>query len=91
MQKQPFVPLEIREVAVRMLEAGSTYQDTADALGIGVATVNRIWHRFRNCGECGLGPRGGGMRPTISKDQEPEFRQMVNQKSDATYDELTAE
>lgn len=87
--KRPFLAETVRERVVKMLQNGYTYQQTADAFTAGVATVNRIWRRFRETGETSLPPRGGGKRPIIPQSQDEDFRAMVVSMPDATYDELT--
>lgn len=89
--KRPFLPEAVRKRIVMMLQNGYSYQDTADAFSAGIATVNRIWRRFRETGETSLPPRGGGKRPKIPSAFNADFSAMVEQMPDATYDELTVE
>ncbi len=74
-----------------MLKKGDTYLATSAAFSVGIATVNRIWRRYRETGATSMPPRGGGRRPKILAQDEAEFRKMVESMPDATYVELTVE
>ncbi|RYF30730.1 MAG: IS630 family transposase, partial [Cytophagaceae bacterium] len=87
--KKPFVPEPVRALIVRMLQNGHSYRKTAKDVGVGSATVTRIWRRFRTTGLTSLPQRNGGRKPKISQENELELRRLVESKPDATYDELT--
>ena len=55
------VPVQVREAIVRAVdEQGLTYQATADLLGVGYATVNRVLSRYRRTKSVEPMPKGGG-------------------------------
>ena len=85
----PLVIEPIRRRIVYLLEQKWTYSQVADALGVGVATVNRVWRLFRETGSTRGLPRKGGKKSTISADQEIQFRALLERMPMATYDELT--
>lgn len=76
-------------VAVRLLQAGHTYAEVAEAIGIGSATVNRAWREFRESGEVSEPRRRGGRFSSIGESDEPVLKRLVESMPDATYDELT--
>lgn len=86
----PLVDKKTRELAVKLLQSGQTYRDTAKLLGIGEATVNRAWREFREHGEVKQPRRRGGRLPAISAEEVAEFRKLVDERPDATYDEIAA-
>lgn len=79
----------MREIAVRMLQAGHTYAETAKVLGIGFATVNRVWREFRETGSVTQPRRRGGQYSTITPADEKRLKKLVESMPDATYDELS--
>jgi len=85
------VPVQVREAIVRAVEERKlTYQATADLLGIGYATVNRVLARYRRTKSVELLPRGGGWESPIRGRIADLLHKVVALMSDATVEELTA-
>jgi transposase len=85
------VPVEVRKAIVRAVEQqGMTYQATADLLGIGYATVNRVLSRYRKTKQVDPLPKGGGRKSPIHGRIADLLTQIVTTMSDATVEELTA-
>jgi transposase len=85
------VPVQVREAIVRAVEErGLTYQATADLLGVGYATVNRVLARYRRTKSVDPLPRGGGWKSPIEGRIAELLREIVTAMSDATVEELTA-
>ena len=85
------VPVKVREAIVRAVEEqGLTYQATADLLGVGYATVNRVLSRYRKTKSVEVLPRGGGWESPIQGRISELLRTIVTTMSDATVEELTA-
>jgi transposase len=85
------IPVQIREAIVRAVEEqGLTYQQTADLLGVGYATVNRVLARYRRTKSVELLPRAGGWVSPIRGRIADVLRKIVTTMSDATVEELTA-
>lgn len=59
-------PTKLREAVIRAFhDQGLTYEQIAELLGIGRATVNRVLRRYREAGTVEPKPRGGGNRSRI--------------------------
>ena len=85
------VPVQVREAIVRAVEEqGLTYQETADLLGVGYATVNRVLSRYRRTESVALLPRGGGWTSPIQGRIAELLEKIVMSMSDSTVEELTA-
>lgn len=85
------VPNQVREAIVRAVEQqGLSYQATADLLGVGYATVNRVLSRYRKTKRVDPLPRGGGRVSPIHGRIAGLLIKMVSGMSDATVEELTA-
>lgn len=85
------VPVQVREAIVRAVEERElTYQATADLLGVGYATVNRVLARYRRTKSVELLPRGGGWESPIQGRIADLLHKIVASMSDATVEELTA-
>lgn len=85
------VPVQVREAIVRAVEEqGLTYQATADLLGVGYATVNRVLSRYRRTKSVAPLPRGGGWESPIQGRIADLLAKIVTTMSDATVEELTA-
>jgi transposase len=85
------VPVQVREAIVRAVEERElTYQATADLLGVGYATVNRVLARYRRTKSVELLPRGGGWESPIQGRIADLLHKIVAAMSDATVEELTA-
>lgn len=85
----PLFKKAVREVAVCLLQAGHTYAEVTEGLGIGFATVNRAWREFRESGAVTEPRRRGGQFSSIRESDEAALRALVETMPDATYDELT--
>jgi transposase len=82
---------QVREAIVRSVEQqGLSYQATADLLGVGYATVNRVLSRYRKTKRVDPLPRGGGRVSPIHGRIAELLIKMVSAMSDATVEELTA-
>ena len=85
------VPEQVRHAIVRAVEEQRlTYQATADLLGVGYATVNRVVSRYRRTKSVATLPRGGGWESPIQGRIAELLAQIVTSMSDATVEELTA-
>ena len=69
----PLVSLETRRHIGNMLRKGSTYEEAASALGLGIATVNRVWRAYRKTGEIRRAVRRGGRKPVIPDEMNANF------------------
>lgn len=56
---------EIREVAIRVVRGGGTYEEAAAVSGVGVASVNRWLRLERETGSVAERARGGGNRSRL--------------------------
>jgi len=84
------VPIQVREAIVRAVEQqGLTYQGTADLLGVGYATVNRVLSRYRKTKCVDPLPKGGGRLSPIHGRIAELLVKIVTAMSDATVEELT--
>lgn len=85
------VPVQVRKAIVRAVEEQRlTYQATADLLGVGYATVNRVLSRYRRTKSVEASPRGGGWASPIQGRIADLLHKIVTAMSDATVEELTA-
>lgn len=85
------VPIQVREAIVRAVdERHLSYQATADLLGVGYATVNRVLSRYRRTKSVAPKPRGGGWTSPIQGQIAELLQKIVTAMSDATVEELTA-
>jgi transposase len=85
------VPVQVREAIVRAVEEQKlTYEATAELLGVGYATVNRVLSRYRRTKSVALLPRGGGWVSPIRGRIAELLDKIVSAMSDATVEELTA-
>lgn len=84
------VPVQVRQAIVRAVEEqGLTYQATADLLGVGYATVNRVLARYRRTKSVDPLPKGGGWESPIRGRVADILHKLVTARSDATVEELT--
>jgi len=79
--------LRTKRAILRLRKKGLTYDEIAEALSIGRATVNRTLRRWRERRTLKGKPRGGG-NPSPLRKVEREFRALVEEFSDATAEEL---
>jgi transposase len=85
------VSVQVREAIVRAVEEqGLTYQATADLLGVGYATVNRVLSRYRRTNSVEPMPKGGGWASPIQGRIADLLHEIVAAMSDATVEELTS-
>ena len=56
------IPMKLREAVLQARDQGCSYKETAELLGIGYATVNRILRLHRETKSLEPRPRGGGNR-----------------------------
>lgn len=83
---------DLRERVVLLYAlSGVTYQDVADTLGIGRATVSRVLHIHRETGGVDPLPATGGQKPILGAVQLDQLRAMVTARPDATLEELTGQ
>lgn len=79
---------QLRAVIVRLREQGRTYQEIADTVGLGVATVNRILRLHRETGATDPAQPGGGNFSPIRGKVEAKLRALVDAMPDTTVAEL---
>jgi transposase len=80
-------PENARLAIVRLQEAGHTYEEIADAVVVGTATVSRTLRRWREGRSLKPQPHRGG-NPSPLNGIEKEFRVLVAEHADATAEEL---
>ncbi len=85
------MPVSVRRAIVRAVEdQGMSYEQAAELLGIGRATVSRVLRRNRKTGRVDPSPRGGGRRSPIHGKVARLLQSIVTNMPDATVAELTA-
>lgn len=85
------IPVRVRNAIVRAVETkGLTYDEAADVLGVGRATVSRVLARHRKTGTVERLPRGGGWSSPIEGKVADLLERIVAEMSEATVAELTA-
>ena len=84
-------PKDIREAAKRAVESGMTYEQVAELLGIGRASVGRWMGQLKKTGTLSPKPRKGGLYSQITTDLMPILVATANELNHATDEELTAE
>lgn len=83
------LPEELRAAIVRAFHDQSfTYDEIAELLGVGRATVNRILRLHRETGALEPRPKGGGNVSPISGRVAKELRALVAARPDSTLAEL---
>lgn len=87
---RPPTPPQLRAVIVRLRAEGRTYQQIADLVGLGVATVNRILRLHRETGGTEPKQPGGGNFSPIRGKVEAKLRALVEAMPDSTIKELSA-
>ena len=84
-------PPKIRRAIVRAVRKQRlSYEQTADLLGVGRATVSRVLSQHRQTGSVDPKPAGGGWKSPIQGRLAALLRAIVKEMPDATVDELTA-
>jgi transposase len=82
-------PLEVREAIVKAREQQLGYDEIAELLGVGRATVNRTLRLHRESGGVDPRPKGGG-NFSVFRDQVAELLlAIVETMPDASIQELT--
>jgi transposase len=85
-------PTKLREAVIRAFhDQGLTYEQIADLLGIGRATVNRVLRRYREAGTVEPKPRGGGNASKIRGAAALKLEGLVAAHPDMTVAELARE
>ncbi len=85
-------PEQLREAIVRAFhEQGMSYEEIAELLGVGEATVSRVLRLHRETGSVTPRPRGGGNFSPIRGEVANELSALVAERSDATGEELATE
>ena len=79
----------MRAVIVRLREEGRTYQQIAEVVGLGVATVNRILRLHRETGTTEPKQPGGGNLSPLRGKVEAKLRALVEALPDSTVAELS--
>ena len=86
---RPPTPPQVRRVIVRLRQEGRTYDEIAELVGVGPATVSRILRRYRETGSLEpLAPGGGN--PSPLRRIESKFKALVSAMPDATVAEMAA-
>src|SRR6478735_1242864 len=81
--------LDLRNRIVAAHDTGATYEEIAESLSIGRASVSRVLRRDRERGGClEPDPRGGGYPPLVDADEYPQLRALVGEMPDRTAQEL---
>lgn len=84
------IPIEVRRAVVQLRhEELRSYEEIAELLGLGRATVNRILRRHRDADTVEPRPRGGGRRSIIHGRVAKLLVSLVTKMPDATIAELT--
>ncbi len=86
---RPPTPPQVRRVIVRLRQEGRTYEQIAELVGVGTATVNRILRQHRETGSLEpLAPGGGNLSPL--RGVEAKLKALVGAMPDATVAEMAA-
>jgi transposase len=83
------LPIQVRLAIVGLREEGREYTEIAAALGVGIASVNRVLRRQRETGNVNRLARGGGLESLIQGRIAELLCRIVDEGNDATLDELT--
>ncbi|RKG67744.1 helix-turn-helix domain-containing protein [Corallococcus terminator] len=82
-------PEKLRRAVVRAFhEEGLSYEQIAQLLGIGEATVGRVLRLYRETGDVVPRPRGGGNFSPIRGKVATQLKRLLAQRPDATAREL---
>jgi transposase len=78
---------DVRQGAVRAIEAGHTYEEAADLLGVSVSSVSRFLSRWRGTGS--ISPKQfGGHKRHVLEPHTDRITQWVTAAPDITLSEL---
>lgn len=80
--------LDLRNRIVAASTAGATYDEIAEQLSVGRASVSRVLRRERERGCLEPDPHGGGHPPLIHPDEYEQLRALVAEMPDRTAQEL---
>lgn len=84
--------VQVRESIVRAFhEHGLSYEEIAELLGVGRATVSRVLRRYRESGSVERRPRGGGNFTKVRGPVADRLRAIAALQPDATIEEMTRE
>ncbi len=86
---RPPTPPQVRRAILRLRQEGRTYDEIADIVGVGTATVNRILRRHRETGSLEPLPPGGGNLSPL-REVESKLKALVTAMPDATVAEMAA-
>jgi transposase len=81
--------MQVRLAIVGLREEGREYEEIAAALGVGIASVNRVLRRQRETGCVERSARGGGLESPIHGRVAELLCRIVEDANDATMEELT--
>lgn len=82
---------DLRARIVETYERGfGSYEEVADLLGLGRATVSRVLSRYRRKGDLSPDPHGGGNPARIKPEDGNALADLVARNPDATVAELAA-
>ena len=82
--------MDLRQRIVAAYQAGEgTFDDLAARFHVGRATVNRLLGLKRRTGGLQPAPHGGGVPPKIGEADQERLRALVDERKDATAQELT--
>ena len=84
---RPPTPPQVRRVILRLRQEGRTYDEIAELVGLGTATVNRILRRYRETGSLEPLTPGGG-NPSPLRQVESKLKALVSALPDATVAEM---
>lgn len=76
--------IDLRERIVRAWKDGKEWEEIAQVLMVGVASVNRVVCRYRRTGLVAPKPHGGGQPPKIPDDKLLVVAALVEAEPDAT-------
>lgn len=85
--RPPTAP-QVRRIIVRLHKEGRTYEEIADLVGVGRATVSRILRLHRETGALEPAAPGGGNWSPIRGKIEEKLRELVTALPDSTIAEL---
>ena len=85
-------PTQLRESIIRAFhDRGLKYEEIADLLGIGRATVSRVLRRYRETGGVAPRPRGGGNLSPIRGKVADRLVALLERRPDLTLTEMALE
>ena len=82
---------EKRADIVRHMKAGQSKENISEWLFITVKTVERVWRRYQETGNCEALPHAGGRKPLTTEEKMEQVVLKVEQVPDMTLFELIEE